>query len=286
MLPPEGYQKTQKGEACTSESEIISVKQFLDSAFTIKDLGYAKYFTGLEIARSSTGTYINQRKYALDILKDAGLLGVKPAQTPLPKGLKFSDNSHALPDPDRYRRLIGRLLYLSLTRPDLSYATQHLSQFVSSPTQDHWNAAVHLLKYLKGCPSKDLFFSSSNTFDLQAYCDADWASCPQTRKSLTGYCMYLSSSLISWKTKKQTTVSRSSAEAEYRSLATTICEVQWISYILADFRIPLQLPIPLWCDNQAALHITANPVFHECTKHLEIDCHLVMDKFKQGFVKP
>ncbi|KAK4384698.1 Retrovirus-related Pol polyprotein from transposon RE1 [Sesamum angolense] len=115
--------------------------------------------------------------------------------------------------------------------------------------------------------------------------DADWASCIDSRRSLTGLCVFLGR-LSFWKTKKQPTVSRSSAEAEYRSLASTICELRWISYLLQDFQVHVQTPIPLFCDNQAVVHITANPIFHERTKHLEIDCHLVREKYKEGFVLP
>ncbi|KAL0416583.1 UNVERIFIED_CONTAM: Retrovirus-related Pol polyprotein from transposon RE1 [Sesamum latifolium] len=106
------------------------------------------------------------------------------------------------------------------------------------------------------------------------------------RRSITGFCIFLGSSIISWKTKKQATVSRSSAEAEYRSIASTVSGLLWISYLLRDFQLPVQRPIPFWCDNKATLHITANPVFHERTKHLDIDCHLVRDQFKAGFISP
>ncbi|XP_010267875.1 PREDICTED: uncharacterized protein LOC104604981 [Nelumbo nucifera] len=267
----------------THEFEIKKAKQFLHDTFTIKDVGYAKYFLGLEIARGSDGTYVNQRKYVLDILQYVGLLGAKPVVTPLPKGQKFSSTGSYLDEPEKYRRLVSRLLYLNLTRPDISYVVQQLSQYVHSPTQDHWH---HVLKYLKGTPSRGLFCSSNNNLSLEAFCDTDWAACKESRKSLISYYIYLGSSLISWKTKKQSTVSRSSAAAEYRSLASSVRELEWISYILQDFQVSPPLPIPLWCDNMATLHITANPVFHERTKHLEIDCHLVRDKYKASFVFP
>ncbi|KAL2225453.1 UNVERIFIED_CONTAM: Retrovirus-related Pol polyprotein from transposon RE1 [Sesamum indicum] len=270
-----------------SIAEIAEVKHYLHSLFTIKDLGDARYFLGLEIARSSSGLYIAQTKYVLDIVKDTGLLQAKSASTPFPSGLKLAAGSGPLfSRPDSYRRLVGRLLYLGFSRPDISYPVQQLSQYLNQPCESHWRAALHVVRYLKGCPSKGLYFPASNTFTVRAFCDADWASCLDSRRSLTGYCIFLGDALVSWKTKKQTTVSRSTAESEYRSLASTVCELRWISYILSDFDVPVSLPIDLYCDNKAALHIMANPVFHERTKHIELDCHLVRDAYKDGFVSP
>ncbi|KAL0331150.1 UNVERIFIED_CONTAM: Retrovirus-related Pol polyprotein from transposon RE2 [Sesamum angustifolium] len=185
--------------------------------------------------------------------------------TPLPPGIKLTSESGALfREPDKYRRLIGRLLYLGFRRPNISFAVQQLSQYLQRPTEQHWHAALHLTTYV----------------------DADWGACVDSRHSVTGYCVFLGSSLISWKTKKQNTVSCSSVKAEYRAMAAGVCELQWISFLLADFHIPVTTPIPFWCDNQATLHITANPVFHERTKHLDIDCHVVRDKYKDGFISP
>ncbi|KAL0295904.1 UNVERIFIED_CONTAM: Retrovirus-related Pol polyprotein from transposon RE2 [Sesamum angustifolium] len=239
-------------------------------------MGAARYFLGLEIARSTSGLYVAQTKYVLDIVHDAGLSNAKGVSTPFPQG---SNN-------DSYRRLVGRLLYLSFTRLDISHSVKQLSQFLNHPCEAHWNAALHVVRYLKRCPSKGLFFPSQNSLDLRAYCDADWASCTDSRRSLSGFCIFLGPALISWKTKKQSTVSRSTAEAEYRSMAVTVCELSWLSYLLGDFGLELQLPLSLFCDNKAALHITTNPMFHERTKHIEIDCYIVRDAYRDGFVTP
>ncbi|KAL0339088.1 UNVERIFIED_CONTAM: Retrovirus-related Pol polyprotein from transposon TNT 1-94 [Sesamum angustifolium] len=283
MTPPEGYTIA----PAPTLGLIQSVKDYLHSLFTIKDLGEARYFLGLEIARSSDGLYVAQNKYVQDIIRDIGLQNAKSTSTPFSLGLKLSENCGALlTDPEKYRRLVGRLLYLGFTRPDISHSVQQLSQFLTRPCEEHWRAAVHVVRYLKGTPTKGLFLPSSSSFLLCAYCDADWASCTDSRRSLTGFCIFLGDALVSWKTKKQTTVSRSTAEAEYRSMAATVCELRWISYILSDLGLTVTLPIKLFCDNQAALHIMANPVFHERTKHIELDCHVVRDAYKDGFISP
>ncbi|KAL0421082.1 UNVERIFIED_CONTAM: Retrovirus-related Pol polyprotein from transposon RE2 [Sesamum latifolium] len=248
-----------------------------------KTLGNAKYFLGLELARSNQGTYVTQRKYLLDIVHDCHLDDAKATATPLPAGIKFDASSGpCLTSPERYRRLVGRLLYLGFSHPDISFAVQQLSQFIQCPRQPHWDAALYLVRYLKGSSTLGLFFAANSSLPLTAYSDSDWASCLDTRRSVTGYCIFLGASLISWKTKKQATVSRSSAEAEYRSMGSTVCELLWIGYILADFGISLDSPIPFYCDNKAAIHITENPVFHERTKHLDIDCHLIRNQFKRA----
>ncbi|KAK4400316.1 Retrovirus-related Pol polyprotein from transposon RE1 [Sesamum angolense] len=269
------------------EVHLHNVKQYLDRLFTIKDLGPTKYFLGLELARSPHALLITQRKYLQDILVNVSMVDAKPTYTPFPPGFKLTDDAGSLlPAPDKFRRLVGYLLYLSFTRPDISFSIQQLSQFLQQPWTSHWDAALHVIRYLKGTSSLGLFFASNNPLHLSAYSDAAWASCLDSRGSITGFCVFLGSSLVSWKTKKQATVSRSSVEAEYRSMASTVCELLWLSYLLRDFCIPVQQPIPFWCDDKAALHIPANPVFHERTKHLDIDCHLVCDQFKLGFISP
>lgn len=215
------------------------------------------------------------------IFSDAGLLAAKPSTTPMLKAhKKYSDTASPFSDPSAYRRLMGRLLYLTTTRPDICYAIQHLSQFMASPTTEHYQAATRILRYIKGSPSQGIFFSATSYIHLKAFSDSDWATCPDTRRSITGFCVFPGDSLISWKSKKQSTVSRSSSEAEYRALAATTCELQWLTYILQDLSISFKTPALLYCDSQSARHIASNPSFHERTKHIDIDCHIVREKLQ------
>ena len=215
--------------ASNDMTEIKQVKDSLHRQFTIKDLGELQYFLGLEVARTSNGICLNQRKYAVDLLREEQFLHCKPVSTPIDPSVKLMANdSPCLTDHSDYRRLIGKLLYLTLTRPDISYAVQQLSQFVNQPTELHLKAAHRLLRYIKKAPSQGLFFAADNPLELKGYSDSDWAGCQDTRRSVTGFCLFLGNSLVSWRSKKQPTVSRSSSEAEYRALAITACEVQWL----------------------------------------------------------
>nr|GFA22668.1 hypothetical protein [Tanacetum cinerariifolium] len=218
-------------------TEIDSLKKSLDDKFTIKDISLAKFFLGIEICYTSIGTHLNQRKYILD-----GLTIAKPNLSRLPTNLKLSLNKGVpISDPVVYRRLVRRLLYLTMKRPDISHVVQHLSQFVSSPKYVHLQATIHLLKYLKGTDSKGLFYP------IQPHL--------------------------------------SSTEAEYMSMATTTCELLWLSFLLKDLHIPVKLPITLFCDNKSAQQFTDNPCFHEGTKHMDIDSHSTREKLQDGFLQ-
>jgi hypothetical protein len=264
---------------------IEALKSSLRTKFRIKDLGQLRYFLGVEVARSADGISISQRKYTLDILNEAGLLGAKPLSTPMEENIKLLPTAgDLLRNPSIYRRLVGKLIYLTITRPEITYSVHILSQFMQEPRKPHLDAVHHLLRYLKGAPGQGLYFPAKGDLLLTGFCDADWARCSITRRSVTGYCVFLGRALISWKTKKQTTVSRSSAESEYRAMASITCELTWLKYLLHDLQVEHSPPAKLFCDSQAALHIAANPVYHERTKHIEIDCHVVRERIQSGAI--
>ncbi|XP_068648715.1 secreted RxLR effector protein 161-like [Aristolochia californica] len=189
----------------------------------------------------------------------------------------MNDEGDLLDDPTLYRRLVGSLIYLTTTRPDISYAIYQVSQFMSSPHYLHIAAVRRIIRYLRGSPTSGLFFPTGSSLQLIAYRDADWAGCPDTRRSTTSWCMFLGDALNSWRCKKQYRVSKSSTEAEYRAMSTACSEIVWLRSLLTELEFPQTNFTPLHVDNTSAIQISINLVFHERTKHIEVDCHFIRD---------
>ncbi|XP_070035123.1 uncharacterized mitochondrial protein AtMg00810-like [Nicotiana tomentosiformis] len=241
-----------------SNIELIEeAKQTLHSSFKVKDLGELRYFLGIEVLRSKEGILLTQRKYALQLISEAGLAAAKPIFTPIELNQKLTTMDYdkhvgvkgyeELEDIGSYQRLIGKLLYLTITRPGLSFAVQ--------------DAALRVVGYVKSAPGLGILLCTGPINSISAYYDSDWASCPNTRRSVIGYIIKLGDSLLSWKSKKQQTVSQNSAEAEYRSLAAAAEEITWFLGLLKELQVHVHQPVPLHCDSKAALQIAANPSF-------------------------
>ncbi|GKC97373.1 putative RNA-directed DNA polymerase [Tanacetum coccineum] len=223
-------------------------KTELNNRFSIKDIRNLKYFLGIEVARTPEGLVLSQRKYTLDILVDCGFEGCRPSIFPIKQNHKL-DKSDAEPkvDASRYRRI------------------------------PHLDVVHRVLRYLKSTPGQGMLLPRIGGYNLTAYCDSDCLGCPYTRRSRTGYILLLGGSPISWKTKKQSVVSRSFVKAEYRLMASTVIEVLWVRWLLQELNVASTSPTSLFCDNQAARHIANNLVFHERTKHVEMDCFFIRE---------
>ena len=250
---------------------IQDLKHFLGRQFEMKDLDPLNYFLGLEVSSSADGYYITHANYTSDLISRASIIDSKIVDTPIE--YNYCLNSHdgeSLSDATLYKQLVGSLIYLTITRPDISYAVHVVNQFMAAPGSPHYVVVLRIHRYLKGTIFDDLHFSSHSSLTLQAYSDADWAGDPTNRRSTTGYCFLLSDSLNSWRSKKQTVVACSSTETEYRALTTTTIELIWLHWLLQDLGVDCSTTTKLHCDNRSAIQIAHNDAFHERTKHIEI----------------
>ncbi|GAU31183.1 hypothetical protein TSUD_316080 [Trifolium subterraneum] len=226
--------------------EMGRVKEKLAVDFEIKDLGSMRYFLGMEVARSKDGIVVSQQKYILDLLKETGMSGCRPADTPMDPNAKLWEKGSVPVDTGRYQRLVGKLIYLSHTRPDIAFST--------------------------------------NERNVSIFTNADWAGSITDRRSTSGYCAYVWGNLVTWRSKKQGVVARSSAEAEFRAMAQGICEGLWIHIVLEELKMKIELPLKLYSDSKVAISIAHNSIQHDRTKHIEIDRHFIKEKIDAGII--
>jgi histone deacetylase 1/2 len=233
------------------------------------------------VARKSNGDLLlTQKKYAKDILSRVRMLNCKPVSTPMPSAEKMSqyDGDSLGPiDSTNYRSTVEALQYITLTRPDLAFAVNRVCQYLHSPTTFHWTAVKRIVRYLKSSMNTGLLIRKSSPFIVSAFSDADWAGCKDDRRSTGGFVAFLGSNVISWSARKQPTVSRSSPEAENKSMANATAEMIWVEQLLGELGVNLKAKPRLWCDNLGATYLAANPMFHARTKHIEIDFHFVRE---------
>eukprot|EP00253_Pinus_taeda_P007367 PITA_07367 len=260
-----------------SDPNLINhVKSSLKKKFEMTDLGHLHYFLGLQVLPSKEGISLSQSKYACDILRHFHMEDCKPAPSPFQSGVKLSVSCTS-PEVDAtlYRQLVGKLLYLTHTRPDLSFVVGLVARFMQNPRESHWKAAKRILRYVRGIVQFGIHYSAKATPLLVGFTDSDWAGDPDDRKSTAGYVFTLGSGPITWACKKQPAISLSSAEAEYRGAVEASKEALWLRQILSEFGFEQQHPTTLWCDNQSAIQICKDPVQHQRSKHIELHMHFI-----------
>ncbi|RVW26217.1 Retrovirus-related Pol polyprotein from transposon RE1 [Vitis vinifera] len=240
-----------------------ALQNYLYKEFEMKDLGPLKYFLGIEVSRSSEGIFLSQRKYALDLLQETGMSGCQPVNTPIEEGMKLCiEPNQVSTDKGRYQRLVGRLMYLTHIRPDLAYALS------------------------VNAPGKGILFAKNvDHQSIEVYTDADWAGAVDDRRSTSGYFTFVGGNLVTWKSKKQNVVARSSVEAEFRGMTLGLCEALWLRLLLQDLGYLSRQPIRLFCDNKATCNIAHNPVQHDRTKHVEVDRFFIKEKLDDKIVE-
>ncbi|KAI0504589.1 hypothetical protein KFK09_015541 [Dendrobium nobile] len=228
--------------------------------------------------------FLSQQSYANSIIQQSNLLKCNPVANPSntkqPSDISINPN---LADPSLYMKLTGALQYLTITRPDITYAVNNLSQHMHDPQPNHLLMLKRLIRYIKGTTHFGMPITKSDLC-LRTYSDPDWASDPVTLKSTSEYCTFLGNTLISWAIKKKTTVSRSSTESKYKALAAATVDTIWLKRLLTDFQIPHTQPIDLYCDNTSAIALANNPVFHARTKHIEIDHRFLRENITNNHI--
>ncbi|PKU87548.1 Retrovirus-related Pol polyprotein from transposon TNT 1-94 [Dendrobium catenatum] len=268
-----------------NETEISKLLLNLNNQFSMKHLGPASQFLGISIKSTKDKYFLTQSSYALSLLQQTNLVQCNslsnPSVTKQPSNFKL-DNT--ISDATVYRRITGGLQYLTITRPDIAHSVNNLAQHMHNPEPVHLYLLKRLLRYIKGTISVGLPITKSN-LQLRTFSDADWAGDPITRKSTTGFCTFLGDNLISWTVKKQTTVSRSSTESEYRALAAATADIIWLRRLTEDFNISHNQPISIFCDNTSAIALANNPVFHARTKHIEIDQRFIRDHIQRNTIR-
>ena len=258
----------------------LLVNEFVEcmkSEFEMSMMGELNYFLGLQVKQTNQGTFINQSKYTKELLKRFKLENCKTRPTPMSTTLKLDKDENGKRVCEKlYRGMIGSLLYLTASRPDIMFSVCLCARFQSCPRESHLSAVKRIFKYLAGTIEIGLWYPKFTSFDLIGYSDADFAGCKVDRKSTSGTCHFLGNSLISWHSKKQNSVALSTAEAEYVAAGSCCAQILWMKQTLEDYGLKYD-HIPIRCDNTSAINLTKNPIQHSRTKHIEIRHHFIRD---------
>ncbi|CAL8138375.1 unnamed protein product [Prunus armeniaca] len=261
----------------TSDLHVQDFIHVMTSEFEMSLVGELNYFLGLQIKQSHDGIFVSQSKYAKNLVTKFGLEGAKSARTPMSTSAKIHRDLHGKSvDQTLYRSMIGSLLYLTASRPDISFSVGVCARFQSDPKESHLFAVKRIIKYVSGTSEFGLWYTYDTCVNLVGYSDADWAGCSDDRKSTSGGVFYVGNNLVAWHSKKQNSVSLSTAEAEYVVAGSCCTQLLWMRQMLEDYGLA-QSCFLIYCDNMSAIDISKNPVQHSRTKHIDIRHHFIRD---------
>lgn len=262
-------------------------KNSMMSEFDMTDLGKMKYFLGIEVKQSSDGIFICQRRYAQEILARFGMEDCNAVKNPIVSGTKLhKDENGDRVDETLFKQVVGSLMYLTVTRPDLMYSVSLLSRFMSSPTKMHWLAAKRVLRYLKGTIDLGIFYRKDmGNLKFLVFTDSDYAGDLNDRRSTSGYVFKLGSGAVSWASKKQPVVALSTTEAEYIAAALCACQCVWLKRVLEKLGVAEKSGTAIMCDNSSTIQLSKNPVFHGRSKHIDVKFHFLRDLVNDGVIK-
>ncbi|GJR08913.1 retrovirus-related pol polyprotein from transposon TNT 1-94 [Tanacetum coccineum] len=249
----------------------------MKSRFEMSMMGEMTFFLGLQVNQSPCGIFINQSNYVLEILKKYGMETCDPVGTPMEIKDKLDlDQNGTLVDATKYRSMIGALMYLTSSRPDIVHATCLCARYQAKPTEKHLKEVKRIFRYLWGTVNMGLWYTKDSGFELTGFSDADYAGCKDTFKSTSGGAQFLGEKLVSWSSKKQDCTALSTAEAEYVSLSACCAQVLWMRTQLTDYGFHFN-KIPIYCDSKSAIAISCNPVQHSRTKHIAVRYHFIKE---------
>ncbi|GJY39348.1 retrovirus-related pol polyprotein from transposon TNT 1-94 [Tanacetum coccineum] len=257
----------------------------MHSRFEMSLMGEMKFFLGLQIHQSPRGIFINQAKYALEILKKHGMDKCDSIGTPMATKPNLDADLSGLPiDQTRYRRMIGSLMYLTSSRPDLVHAVCYCARYQAIPTEKHLKEVKRIFRYIKGTINIGLWYLKDSGFKLTAFSNVDHAECLDTRKRTTGRMQFLGEKLVSWMTKKQDCTAMSTGEAEDVALSTSCAQVMWMRTQFKDYGFDYNR-IPLYYDSQSAIATSCNPVQHSHTKHINVHYHFIKEQVERDIIE-
>ncbi|KAM1012444.1 hypothetical protein ACFX15_041792 [Malus domestica] len=260
-------------------------KEDMKEKYEMSDLGLLHHFLGIGVIQTESSIFIHQKKYASSLLDKFGLKECKSVSIPLVATEKLSkEDGSGAADEEKYRKLVGSLLYLTATRPDVMYAASLLARYMHCPTNKHYGTAKRVLRYVKGTLDYGLKYEKGKKAVLIGFCDSDWGGSIEDSKSTSGYAFSFGSGVFSWASVKQSCVALSTAEAEYISASEATAQAMWLRFVLGDFGELQTEATPLQCDNTSAISITKNPVFHQRTKHIDRRYHFIKDALQQGII--